>query len=176
MRLDPGGWLNLARDVRALAANLPEERRVILQGMRQTVEEAVLDQYHNQEAGPGRLPPAFSGTWGTGLRVTARFDRINVRNDTPYARAVEFGRNPGPVPRQVIADWAEEKLGVTEPRVVRAIWKGIVRRGYEGAHVIERAISPYAADGNGPELHVELGYILRDRIDRLIRKYGWGRG
>lgn len=175
-RLDPGEWADLARDVRSLADNLPKERTAVLQGMRETVRSAVLDQYYSYPAGSGRrLPPAFSGTWGTGLRVTARFDRINVSNDTSYARAVESGRGPGPVSKSVIEAWAEEKLGVDEPRVVRAIWSKIKRHGYAGSHIIERATSPYAADGVGPELHAELGRILRDRIDRIIRQYGWGK-
>ena len=176
-RLETKGWGELAQDVRQFAAELPAERTKILQGMRETVHGAVLDQYYGYpDPDHGRkLPPAFYGTWGTQLRVWVQpqMGAISVRNDSPHAAAVEFGRPPGPVSLQVIDDWAFEKLGTNEKRVVRAIWKRIVTRGYAGHHVIARATSPYAANGTGPDLHQELGRILREQLAQMIRKYGW---
>lgn len=176
-RLDAKQWDQLAVDVRRLAANLPAERRIILQGFRETVVDAVLDQYYmyDDPAHGRHLPPAFTGDWATGLRVfiQPQLGAVSVWNTSPHAGAVEFGRSPGRVPKAVIEVWAEDKLHITDKRIVRSIWKRIVRRGFAGHHVLERATSPYAADGVGPALHEELGYILRERISVMMQKYGW---
>ncbi len=170
-------WLKFARDLRALGDNLPDERRIILQGAYDTVRRAVFDQYYNYPAGGSnrKLPPAFSGAWGRGVRiwVQPQLGAISIRNDSAHAGFVEFGRPPGPVPLSVIENWAEEKLGVSDARSIRNIRKKIMRKGWEGMHLLRRATDPYAADGVGPELHAEMGRYLTDRIGRLIRKYGW---
>lgn len=177
MRLDPGEWQLLARDVLRLAADLPEERTAILNDMRGTVERAVMDQYNNYEGRPGQLPPAFSGEWGTRLRVTVSPARgaIVVRNTSPYAAYVESGMPPTEVDWADLKEWAEQKIGVTNFRAIGNIWRSLARKGYEGMHVIERALSP-SGDGTGPALHVELGDRLQLQIDYMMYKYGWGKG
>jgi hypothetical protein len=175
--LDPGEWQDLAREVNRLAANLPEERNIILQGMRETVESAVMSQYTDYPVDDARPSPSvFSGAWGAGLDVKVRPDlgAITITNNAAHAAAVEIGRGPGPVPQSPIAEWAREKLDLEDPKAIRRIWRKIVERGYRGEHIIWKATNPYADGGTGPDLHNELGYILRDRIERLMRKHGWG--
>lgn len=179
MRVDTSQWRQLARDVRRLAAELPEERRIILQGMNETIHAAVEDQYSNWVAPGGRaLVPKASGRFGAGIRVWVQpqMGAVSVRSNTPHAGFAEFGRPPGPVPQAVIAAWVEEKGIADAPDdvkfIARAIARRISRQGYKPLAIISRATSPYS-DGVGPSLHRELGAILTARLRTLFQKYGW---
>lgn len=174
--LDIRGWKELGVKTRQLAIDLPEERRAMLQGMRETIEGAIRDQYTGYPAGSGRpLPPAFNGNWGQGLRVWVQpqMGAVSVRNMAIHGGFVETGRPPGPVPQAVITEWAQRKLGIEDPKIIRRIWKGIMRRGYRGMHVIARGTSPYSGEAGG-SLHVAVGSMLKQRYDRLYRNHGWG--
>lgn len=173
--MDVTNWLQFAREVRQFAVDMPDERRIMLQSMYDTIGSAVDDQYWSYPGGgEHELPPAFSGEWGRNTRIwiQPQAAAISVRNNSKHAAFMEYGRPPGPLPLGIIEQWARDKLGNDSKRVAKAIWKKLMNRGYEGMHTLYKATNPYS-DGVGPSLHAELGHILEQRLRTMIYKHGW---
>lgn len=83
------------------------------------------------------------GTYKRGFRVVMASGGAQLRNDTPYAAVIEYGRRPnrpGP-PLDPIRRWVERKLGLTGPEADRAafaIRRAIHQRGLRPRWVMKR--------------------------------------
>jgi len=124
--------------------------KVVQQGLDRAMTEAV--QFLTREV-KVRTPQGVYGAQG-GLLSTIHGEVIGkgtprikgiVASNKPYAAVIEKGRRPGKgmPPPGVLLRWIEVKLGVDETEAKRlefVIRRKIAQKGFEGAHMFERAL------------------------------------
>lgn len=85
-------------------------------------------------AGIGSGGAVNTGHFRRAWKATPAPDGAYLFNDAPYAGVVEFGRRAGSrmPPRDVIAHWAQRRLGMSRQDAMAAAWvigRAIARRG-----------------------------------------------
>jgi len=81
-----------------------------------------------------------TGAYRQAWRATISGQNVSVSNGRPYAGVIEYGRRPESrrPPSDVIARWAQRKLGLTRVEAQRAafpIARAIARRGIRGKFI-----------------------------------------
>lgn len=77
------------------------------------------------------------GSYQTGWRYQAAFNRLYLRNVSAHAKYVEEGRRPGrPPPVRALMGWAQRKLG--DARLAYPVARAIGRRGIRPRPVLTR--------------------------------------
>ena len=101
-----------------------------------SIVDAAVEEAESARPYPARDTGAYIGAF----RVVERGSEVSVRNAAPHARAIEYGRAPGPVGaegRRRIEAWAARK-GMAA--AAGAIVKKIEREGFEPRRVLFRAL------------------------------------
>jgi len=75
-----------------------------------------------------KVDAIFRGTMISAWRVTPTRLGLVVGNEAPHARAIEYGRMPGPVDRMAILEWTRVKLFGLPPQQDRTRLPGTVHR------------------------------------------------
>ena len=75
-----------------------------------------------------KVDAIFRGTMISAWRITPTRLGCVVGNEAPHAKAIEYGRLPGPVDRQAILEWTRVKLFGLPPRMDRTALPGAAHR------------------------------------------------
>ena len=132
-------------DIRSLANRYPEitldETEKVLDTVVRRLEKEVVERTPAGVGGDAGLRGSIHGeVVSFGMPVKAQ-----VGTPLEYGEVVEHGRRPGKAmpPVEPIAQWARSILGITDAKEARSVGFAIARKiavkGFEGAHMFEKA-------------------------------------
>lgn len=127
--------------------NLGNALKAHMRARQRDLEAAALETCHRGVAEAVRLTDEEDlvdlGAYKAGFRVARGATGPELRNDTPYAAVIEWGRRPnrpGP-PVSPIREWVRRKLGLEGAELERVAWKireAIHRKGTRPRFIMTR--------------------------------------
>lgn len=168
----------LAQDFLTLAADTPEWQRELLKRMGRLMEQTLISTYvldlPLSAAVQHREPTQYRGTYGQSVKTFSNVSggSVVLNVSAEHAGVVEAGRPAGPLDsgeREAIRDWAESKLGVTDPVEQARIIHSIETRGLLARRLLQDAFSP--STPRGQQLTQQIELMLTPAIDRLMQAH-----
>lgn len=170
-RYDDRALQGISQEFERRLQGLPEAKRRFLNDVGGFAVSLLQSTYEGNVVLGHRYATRWRGKYGESILLSVAVGPqrswATVRITSPYAKAIDQGRPAGPVPPEVIKEWAADKLGLDPDGVeVKRILYKIWRQGTIATNITYISWSPSTAKGRA------LDDFINERLDLLLAEVG----